>query len=377
MKKVFVSGCFDMLHSGHVAFLQEASTHGELYVGLASGKNIGELKLRKPVNTDDERLYMVQALRYVKDAWINSGFGIMDFETEVRRLKPDIFFVNTDGNSIAKEKFCKELGIELIISKRIPPEGLPVRSTTALRKESKIPFRIELGGAWLDQPFLNKLTKGSVITMALNPDYNFNMRSGMATSSREKAIELWQTDIPSGDRQQLAKMLFCFDNPPGVKEISGSQDALGIVMPGLNRLNYENGYWPTHIDTVLDEDILSFIEKHLWLIPLQPRQSDYDVLAETCINKENAMALDEATQACWRAMLARDMVAWGRASTDCLNAQLKIFPKMASPDVIEAISHYKNDVLGYKLTGAGGGGYLVAISQKPVKNALQIRASRA
>ena len=86
-KKVFVSGCYDMLHSGHVAFFEEAARYGDLYVGIGSDKTIFELKARKTVNTDAERLYMVKALRVVKDAWINSGSGLLDFEKELRKLK--------------------------------------------------------------------------------------------------------------------------------------------------------------------------------------------------------------------------------------------------------------------------------------------------
>ena len=63
-KKVFVSGCYDMLHSGHVAFFEEAATHGDLYVGIGSDKTIHELKARKTIHTEDERLYMVRALTY-------------------------------------------------------------------------------------------------------------------------------------------------------------------------------------------------------------------------------------------------------------------------------------------------------------------------
>ena len=88
-KKVFVSGCYDMLHSGHVAFFEEAARYGDLYVGIGSDKTIFELNARKTVNTYAERLYMVKALRVVKDAWINSGSGLLDFEKELRELKPD------------------------------------------------------------------------------------------------------------------------------------------------------------------------------------------------------------------------------------------------------------------------------------------------
>ena len=81
-KKVFVSGCYDMLHSGHVAFFEEAATYGDLYVGIGSDKTIQELKARKTINTEDERLYMVKSLKAVKEAWINSGSGLLDFEKE-------------------------------------------------------------------------------------------------------------------------------------------------------------------------------------------------------------------------------------------------------------------------------------------------------
>ena len=112
-KKVFVSGCYDMLHSGHVAFFEEAASHGDLYVGLGSDETIFELKARKTFNKNAERLYMVKSIRFVKDAWINSGSGIMDFEKEVLELKPDIFFVNTDGYTPAKLEFCKKHNIKI------------------------------------------------------------------------------------------------------------------------------------------------------------------------------------------------------------------------------------------------------------------------
>ncbi len=106
--KVFVSGCYDMLHSGHVAFFTEAASHGDLYVGLGSDKTIKSLKGRKTINTDRERLYMVKALKSVKDAWINTGSGLMDFEKELRELRPDIFFVNESRLVINVLMCCPE-----------------------------------------------------------------------------------------------------------------------------------------------------------------------------------------------------------------------------------------------------------------------------
>ena len=375
-KKVFVSGCYDMLHSGHVAFFKEAATHGDLYVGIGSDATIRELKDRKTINTEQERLYMVKAIRYVKDAFINSGSGMLDFEEDVKRLKPDIFFVNSDGYTPGKKRFCEENGIELVVSTRIPEAGLPTRSTTALRQECKIPFRIDLAGGWLDQPYVNKLHGGPVLTISIEPDYDFNNRGGMSTSSRKAAIEMWHIDIPEGDRETLAKMVFRYENPPGSTYISGSQDAIGIVMPCLNRLNYDGGYWPDNIETVKDDDVLDFIEKNLWLVPLAPRDSNYDVLADTHIDKERTKALADAADDCWNALLAKDVTAWGKACTASFEAQIAMFPNMVSPHVQKAIDEYKDKVKGYKITGAGGGGYLVLINDKPIEEAIQISIRR-
>ena len=134
MAKVFVSGCYDMLHSGHVRFFEEAAAYGELYVGIGNDANIFALKNRRTANDERERLYMVKAVRYVKDAWINSGMGKLDFVKEVEALKPDVFFVNRDGWSEEKERFCRERGIRLVVAERLPAEGLPARSTTAIRE---------------------------------------------------------------------------------------------------------------------------------------------------------------------------------------------------------------------------------------------------
>lgn len=376
MKKVFVSGCYDMLHSGHVAFFEEAAGYGDLYVGIGSDKTIYELKARKTINTDEERLYMVKALRVVKDAWINKGSGVIDFLEEINLLKPNVFFVNSDGHSPVKEHLCKELGIEYVVSKRVPHGNLPVRSTTALRQECRIPYRIDLAGGWLDQPFVSKHFPGAVLTISIEPDYEFNDRSGMSTSSRKKAIELWQTDIPEGDKEKLAKTLFCFENPPGTNYVSGSQDSLGIVLPGLNRLYYNGDYWPELINSVYESELLKWIEERIWLVPLFPRHKTYDVLANTSISKNIVEQLSRAADDCWQAILSKDIHAWGKASVSAFEAQISMFPNMVSPEILSVLEGYKSSVCGWKMSGAGGGGYLVFISENPITNAIQIRIRR-
>jgi cytidyltransferase-like protein len=375
-KKVFVTGCFDMLHSGHITFLEEAASYGEVYVGIGSDETVRRLKGRYPIYNQDERKYMLEALRSVTRCTVNAGGGIMDFVENPDALGADILFVNEDGHSPEKEEFCHRHKIRYIISKRKPRGNLPPRSTTALRTECSIPFRIDLAGGWLDQPFVSKHYPGPVLTISIEPTIEFNDRSGMASSTRRKAIELWHTDIPGGDKEKLAKTLFSYENPPGTKIIAGSQDALGIVLPGLNNLHYDGEYWPYSIDSVLDEPILEFVEEHLFLVTLEPRESTFSVLENTKINRESAKRLAQATDNCWNAILSRNLVEFGKFFTCSFEAQVAMFPNMADDVIRSIIDRYRSQALGWKLSGAGGGGYLILISEKEIENAIKINIRR-
>jgi cytidyltransferase-like protein len=133
MKRVFVSGSFDMLHSGHITFLKEAAKYGELFVGLGSDYSIEKYKGKKPVCNEEERLIMVRAIRYVSEAWINSGEGQFDYAEDLEHTIPDILIVNEEQASEEKELLCQELGIAYYVLQRTQEPGLPQRSTTKLR----------------------------------------------------------------------------------------------------------------------------------------------------------------------------------------------------------------------------------------------------
>ncbi len=133
-KKVLVTGSFDWFHSGHVRFFEETSGLGDLYVIVGHDKNIRLLKGEShPLFSQDERSYMVQSNRFVKQTLISSGRGWMDAEPEIDIIKPDIYAVNHDGDKPEKREFCKERGIEYLVLKRTTKEGLPSRESTVLR----------------------------------------------------------------------------------------------------------------------------------------------------------------------------------------------------------------------------------------------------
>ena len=133
-KKVLVTGCFDWLHSGHVRFFEETFELGDLYVVVGHDQNVRTLKGDDhPLLSQDERRYMVQAIRHVTAALISTGHGWMDAEPEIARIKPDIYAVNEDGDKPEKRAFCARHGLEYVVLKRLPKEGLSPRESTALR----------------------------------------------------------------------------------------------------------------------------------------------------------------------------------------------------------------------------------------------------
>mgnify|MGYP002860272868 CR=1 FL=1 len=382
MKKVFVSGCYDMLHSGHVEFFRQASQYGELYVGIGSDATILGYKRHKSVYSEQERLFMVKSIRYVKDAFINAGRGVMDFVPTLDIVKPDILVVNSDGASEEKRRLCEERGIEYVVLERVPhtveeiagqarDEGgavtLPARSSTALKKtESRIPTRLDLAGTWIDQPYVSQYAPGWAITISLEPTFEIRERSGLSTSTRDMIRKIWPYQLPNMDSEMLAKLVFCFENDPerSAGIISGAQDAIGICVPGLSRHWYDNHFWPDRIETCNDELILGWLESKLVLIPMEPRSPGCNVLKGKDISEKKVRSLADAAERCWDAIIARDLDAFVRSYTDSFNAQTAMFPAMIQGSVPKYIEKYRDQVLAYKMPGAGGGGYLACVVEE-------------
>lgn len=377
-KKVFVSGCFDMLHSGHVAFFKEAATYGDLYVGIGSDATIENLKGRKTITSEQERLYMINSIKYVKEVFVNSGSGILDFKEELKNLSPDIFVVNEDGFSSMKEAFCNELGIELKILSRVPDADLPPRSTTAIRTSGNcsLPYRIDLAGTWIDQPYVSKYHPGWAITLSLEPIIEYNERCGMSTSTRNAAKKIWPHYLPFDRPEKLAEILFKFENTPGSTLISGAQDAIGICMPGLVRHHYDKAYWPTKFESIHSESTLSWLEDHLCMILLWPREQGLDLLKETYINEDNVKALADSSDKVWEAIKSEDLGRFADSFRESFNAQTKMFPAMVNQKINAEIAKYKDKALAWKLAGAGGGGYLILVSEKPIEGTMRVNIRR-
>ena len=381
-KKVFVSGCYDLLHSGHVEFFRQAAEYGDVYVGIGSDATVLHYKNHKTLYPEQERLFMVKSIRYVKDAFINQGDGVMDFIPTVEALKPDIFVVNADGSSPEKEQFCKERGIEYVVLQRTPAEGLKARSSTDLKAATcEIPTRLDLAGTWIDQPYVSCYAPGWALTISLEPTFEIRERCGLSTSTRNMIKKIWPVKLPDMNPEMLAKLVFCFENDPERSDgiISGAQDSIGICVPGLCRHYYNNRFWPEKIETCYDEGILSWLEQHLVMIPMEPRRPGCSVVEGKDITETKVKALAKAADDCWNAIMSRDLNAFAAAFKASFEAQVAMFPAMIHPSLecrdegsesvgkVESIQQVIDrwsavpGVLAWKMPGAGGGGYLACV----------------
>ena len=393
-KKVFVSGCYDLLHSGHVEFFKQASQFGDLYVGIGSDATYLEYKHRKPMFPQEERLFMVSNIKFVKEAFINEGSGVIDFIPTLDMVKPDIFVVNAEGGSDTKRQLCEERGIQYIELQRTPAEGLQARSSSSLKAalstqqedtshnselkthNSGIPTRLDLAGTWIDQPYVSMHHPGWAITISLEPTFEVRDRCGLSTSTRKMIQKIWPVKLPKMDPEMLARLVFCFENNPerGDGHISGAQDSIGICVPGLCRHYYDNNFWPKKIENTNDEMTLRFLEEHLVMIPMEPRKPGCSVTERKDITPAKVKALADAAEACWNAILKKDLEAFAAAYKASFEAQTAMFPDMIAPTYVghpeldnsyiaEAIACYSamDDVLAWKMPGAGGGGYLALV----------------
>ena len=364
MKKVFVSGCYDLLHSGHVEFFRQVAEYGELYVGIGSDSTILDYKHHHTMYNERERLFMVNSIRYVKEAYINSGSGILDFVPTLDIVKPDIMVVNSDGDSELKRKVCQERGMEYIVLERTPHQGLTARSSTDLKKSMcSIPTRLDIAGTWIDQPYVSEHSPGWAITISLEPTFEIRDRCGLSTSTRNLIMSIWPTQLPDIDPETLARLVFCYENNPERNDgiISGAQDAIGICVPGLSRHYYNGKYWPETIEAIDDETILLWLEQHLVLIPMEPRRPGCSVVEGKDITKDKVKRLTSAADCCWEAIRVMDLERFAKAYQDSFEAQVSMFPAMIQGTVQSYIDKYGSMVMAYKMPGAGGGGYLACV----------------
>lgn len=247
------------------------------------------------------------------------------------------------------------------------------RSSSETKRNMKFPYRLCLAGGWIDQPWVSQIHPGSVVVAQIWPTIEFNDRSGLATSSRKIGIRIWGDKYPEGDYQQNAKLLFGAENPQGKTYVSGSQDHIGLLYPGVNRLFYNGGYWPERIDSSTKKVTCDWLSDVLHLVPLEPRPDGYDPLKEMHLEKSFIRELGEAGDMCWEAIINRDIFKLGKSLTNTLLSWKKILPLTVPDWVMNEMEKSYFPKYSGAITSGSGGGYVIVASEKEVEGAIKIK----
>ena len=118
MKKVFISGCYDILHAGHIQFFKEARALGNhLTVCFASDKVLWEHKKRRSSLPQDHKLALMIALDMVDQVVIGDYNELgLDFKEHFIKIKPDVLAVTEDDQyADAKQALCNQVGAEYVV----------------------------------------------------------------------------------------------------------------------------------------------------------------------------------------------------------------------------------------------------------------------
>jgi hypothetical protein len=281
--------------------------------------------------------------------------------------------VNSDGFTPGKKQLCDELGVELVVLERIPEEGLPARSSSDSKKELKFPYRVCLAGGWIDQPWVSEIHPGSVVVAQIWPTIDFNDRSGMATSSRKVGIELWGDQYPGGNPVRNAQMLFGAENPPGTEYISGTQDHIGLLVPGISRLDYKGKFWPDHIENTTDKETCDWLSNVINLVPLQPRPEGYNPILKKNLTPVLVKRLGESGKACYDAILKKDVKLLGESMKETFLCWSEMLPYTVPNWVMEEMQTNYFPKYSGAITSGSGGGYVVFPSEEEVEGAIKIK----
>jgi hypothetical protein len=246
-----------------------------------------------------------------------------------------------------------------------------------------IPYRMALAGGWIDQPFVSRLNPaapGSMVVVSLEPNVRYMERCGMAAGTREAAMRLWGDRLPDRDHAELVHELYAFENENKV-EPSGSQDMIGLIYPGISRLDYdaqvEGGFFPTSIQSNCDSDIARWVEGVIHLIPVNQRPPGYNPLGVKNLNPEWIRQLGETGKDCYKAICARDTCAIGASMNKCMECWEAILPHtMSHPtltvDLKALLRCYQDKYPGAMYSGCGGG-YLIVVSEERVPGGAHIK----
>jgi hypothetical protein len=234
-----------------------------------------------------------------------------------------------------------------------------------------------MAGGWIDQPFVserNPEPPGSMVVVSMHPTVKYMDRSGMATGTRVVAQSLWGDTLPAeGAPAELVRQLYAAEND-GRDDPSGSQDMCGLIYPGVSRLDYdasvEGGWFPSHIESTSDPEVVAWLERVVHLVPVGGRPDGYDPLGVKQLDPGWIARLGASGRACYDAIVAMDLAALGESLNECSRAWAAVLPQVYEHPAITAdlhglLSGYTAAYPGAMFSGCGGGYIIVASEDAP------------
>lgn len=247
----------------------------------------------------------------------------------------------------------------------------------------RIPNRLALAGGWIDQPFVsqhNPEPPGSMVVVALEPTFRVMDRSGCASGTRSIALKLWKGRLPNRRPMELVRELYAAENR-GKAEPSGSQDMIGLIYPGISRLDYdysvEGGIFPAQIESLNRPAVARWLEGVLYLLPIEPRPEGYNPLGQKNLDPKWIGRLGLTGKECFAAIARQDLQGLGDSMNRCMTCWEKILPQTVrhpalKVDLKAILRAYQSQYPGAMYSGCGGG-YLFVVSDRPVPGGLQVK----
>ena len=219
-----------------------------------------------------------------------------------------------------------------------------------------------------------------MVVVALEPATWFMDRCGMAGSTRRIATKIWNGVLPNRPPAELVRELYAAENA-NKSEPSGSQDMIGLVYPGISRLDYdaevEDGLFPAHIESACDPEVAHWVEEVLHLVPINQRPAGYNPLGIKNLDPQWIRELGETGKRCFDAILNKDIRGLGASLNHCMKCWAAILPHTVAHPTIDIdlkaiLAWFQARYPGAMFSGCGGG-YMIVVSAEPVPSSLRIR----
>jgi hypothetical protein len=223
-----------------------------------------------------------------------------------------------------------------------------------------------------------------MVVVSLEPTFRVMDRAGCASGTRAIATKLWKNRLPDRPPTDLVRHLYEAENR-GKSEPSGSQDMIGLIYPGISRLDYDHasngGVFPSRIESLNDPKVARWLEKVLYVLPIEPRPEGYSPLGQKNLQPKWIDRLGRTGKECFEAIRGMDLAALGASMNQCMICWERILPQTVKHPALKvdlkAILHaYQSKYPGAMYSGCGGG-YLFVVSEEPVPGGFQIQVRLA